>query len=36
MPVPTNYISKGIWRGLIGALMSVERPVQSSYISGEI
>ena len=46
MPVPTNYISGGTWRGLIGLLYwrrdiirgwrDLERSVQSSYISGEI
>ena len=25
MPVPSNYINKGIWRGLIGALILAER-----------
>ena len=46
MPVPTNYISGGIWRGLIGLLYwwrdiirgwrDLERPVQCSYIGEKI
>ena len=46
MPVPINYISGGIWRGLIGALILVEGyykgwrdlegAIQRYYISVEI